>query len=116
MVVNEKSLKAQCIIILHAITPFGPVCERVDSVPTDDLMCKGDTAHSTPQSYGLMTAEYLWKSQSNSGDYHQNMSSKMFLKLLQEILMPTMGRLHPSKKIVLVCDNAPYHHKQENGS
>jgi hypothetical protein len=57
MVANKKSSKGQRLIILHAKTPFVPVCERVDGVPIDDIMWKGDTPHSTPLLDGLKTAK-----------------------------------------------------------
>ena len=44
------------------------------------------------------------------------MTSDIFLKWVKERLFPTFEKLHPSKKMVLVCDNAPYHHKREIGS
>jgi hypothetical protein len=39
-------------------------------------MWKCEVPHSTPQSDGLVTTEILWKSQSSSGDYDDNMNSE----------------------------------------
>jgi transposase len=44
------------------------------------------------------------------------MNSDMFMQWCNERLLPTFHRLYPNKKMVLVCDNAPYHHKREVGS
>lgn len=38
------------------------------------------------------------------------------MKWVNEKLIPTFERLHPGKKMVLVADNAPYHHQREIGS
>jgi hypothetical protein len=62
------------------------------------------------------TAELLWVAQSHTGDYHDNMNSDMFMKWVKGKLVPTFEKLHPGKNMVLVADNAPYHHKREIGS
>jgi len=37
----------------------------------------------------------------------------MFMKWVSEKLVPTFDRQYPGKKMILICDNAPYHHKRE---
>ena len=114
--VNRSASKGERLVILHAITKFGPLCEKVDDIPIDDLIWKGDTCHPTARVDGKTTAELIWKASSASGDYHDNMNSDMFIKWTKEKLLPTFETLHPGKKMVLVMDNAPYHHKREIGS
>ena len=114
--VNRKAGKGQRLIILHAITPDGPLCETIDGIPIDDLKWSGDTPHPTPRADGKLTCELLWKAQSSTGDYHDNMNSEMFMKWVQEKLVPTFEKLYPGKKLLLIADNAPYHHKREIGS
>jgi hypothetical protein len=114
--VNRSSSKGQRLVILHAISPHGPLCERVDGVPIDDLSWTGDTPHPKPRNDGMLTCELIWKASSQSGDYHDNMNSDMFMKWTEEKLIPTFERLHPQKKMLLICDNAPYHHKRDLGS
>ena len=80
-----------------------------------DLEWNGDTPHPKKDERKL-TAETLWLANSHKGDYHNNMASDIFIKWLMEGLFPTFERLFPGKKMVLVCDNAPYHHKREIGS
>jgi hypothetical protein len=58
----------------------------------------------------------FWRASSSSGDYHDNMNSEMFLKWVKDKLVPTFEQLYPGKKMKLICDNAPYHHKREIGS
>ena len=103
------------MIILHAITPFGPLCERDEKgIPVSDLVWNGDTPHAR-NTNNKLTCELMWKATSASGDYHSNMNSEMFMKWTTQKLIPTFELLHPNKKMVLICDNAAYHHKREIG-
>ena len=58
----------------------------------------------------------MWVAQSHTGDYHDNMCSDMFMQWLENKLVPTFEQKYPGKKMVLVADNAPYHHKRVIGS
>ena len=40
----------------------------------------------------------------------------MFMMWVRNKLVPTFEKLHPTKTMVLICDNAAYHHKREVGS
>ena len=51
--------------------------------------------------------------QSHTGDYHDNMNSDMFMKWVQEKLVTIFKLKYPGKKMTLVADNVPYHHKRE---
>lgn len=46
----------------------------------------------------------MWKSAQSTGDYHNEINSKNYMKRLQEKLIPNLP-----EKSVLVIDNAPYH-------
>lgn len=116
-VLNKGSGKGRRLVILHAITKDGPLCERDDDgYPVTDLTWKGDTPHPVDRTDGKVTAECLWLANSNSGDYHDNMCSDMFLLWVTRKLLPSFEVLYPNKKMVLVADNAPYHHKRVIGS
>ena len=54
--------------------------------------------------------------QSHTGDYHDNMDSDTFTKWVEGKLVPIFERRYPGKKMELVADNAPYHHKRAIGS
>ena len=54
----------------------------------------------------------MWKAESSSGDYHDNMNSDMFMKWVEQRLVPTFEAQFPGKKMILIADNAPYHHKR----
>ena len=111
--VDQKKSKGRRLIILHTITPEGPLCERDnDGYPVSNLTWKRDTPHPD-KNCGKLTCETLWLAESHKGDYHDNMNSDIFVKWIDESLFPTFQKLHPGKKMVLVCDNAPYHHKRK---
>ena len=101
--VERSSSKGKRVIILHAITNDGPL-GAIDT----NMEWKGDTPHPSegPQS----TCECLWVSASNSGDYHDNMNSNMFMLWVKNRLVPSFKATYPSKKMIIVMDNAPYHH------
>jgi len=108
-----KSGKGRRLVILHAIAEDGPLTERFENGdPVFDLKWSGDTPHSTSRLDNKKTAELLWMAGSHTGDYHDNMNSEMFMKWLQEKLIPVFEKLYEGKKMVLVADNAPYHHKR----
>ena len=114
--VDKNTGKGKRLIILHAITVDQPLCERDENgYPVSDLLWKGDTPHPQKQLEKL-TCETLWLANSNAGDYHNNMNSDMFFQWVKGRLCPTFEKLYPGKKMVLICDNAPYHHKREIGS
>lgn len=115
--IDRKSGKGRRLIILHAITVGGPLTEfEVDGSPVSDLKWKCDTPHPEPREDGKLTCETLWIAQSHTGDYHDNMNSEMYMKWVKEKLIPTFERRYPGKKMILVADNAPYHHSREIGS
>jgi hypothetical protein len=43
--INKSAWKGQRVIILHAISDKGPLCERVEGIPVGDLDWKGDILH-----------------------------------------------------------------------
>lgn len=52
----------------------------------------------------ILNAQLIFKSQSKSGDYHDDMNKTNFMKWLQEKLIPNL----PSNSLI-VMDNASYH-------
>jgi hypothetical protein len=43
--INKSALKGAKSVILHVNSDKGPLCERVEGDPVDDLDWKGDTPH-----------------------------------------------------------------------
>ena len=116
---NRKSSKGLRLIIIHAITPDGPLTTyNNDGTPVDDIEWPGrtkDTPHSIHDKNKL-TCECLWVAQSHTGNYHNNANSEIFMQWVCKKLVPTFNKIYPHKKMILVADNAPYHHQREIGS
>jgi hypothetical protein len=117
-IINKSASKGTRLIMIHAITPFGPLCEidKENNKPVDDLDWKGDTCHPKPRTDNKLTCEAMWKAESHTGDYHDNMNLENFQKWVEQKLVPTFEKLYPNKQMILICDNAPYHHKRQIGS
>ena len=62
------------------------------------------------QSGQVLTCEMVFRGKMGTGDYHDNMDGAMFDKWITERLFPTFESVFPGKKMILVMDNAPYHH------
>ena len=67
-------------------------------------MCQVD--HRTDSEH---TCEYLFLKKS-TGDYHGMIKNQNFMEWVDEKLIPTFKARFPDKKMILVLDNAPYHH------
>lgn len=106
------------MIILNTITEDGPLVEidQGTGYPVDNLVWNRDTPHLITRTDKRTTDELLWMADSHTGDYHDNMCSDMFMKWVKCKLIPTFETNFPSKKMVMVADNAPYHHKRAIGS
>ena len=85
--------------------------------PIHDLDWERDFPHpkNKARDDGKVTCETLWVAQSHTGDYHDNMNSEMFMLWVQNKLVPCFETLLPNKQMILVADNAPYHHSREIG-
>ena len=120
--VNRKSSKGERLVIMHAISQ-----EKIlvhydnNNMPITDTKWTEDTPHPGVMK-DYLSCEVLWKASSSTGDYHDNMNSDMFMKWVEEKLIPSFNSLYNKnnptlkKKMVLICDNAAYHHKREIGS
>ena len=116
---NRKSSKGRRLIIKHAFTPYGPwTTYNDDGTPVDDIKWTGrtkDTPHPIHNN-NKITCECLWVVQSHTGNYHDYVNSEIFMQWVHKKLVPTFNKRYPNKKMILVADNAPYHHRKEIGS
>lgn len=71
---------------------------------SDSLGARWIIVHAGGEMGFIPNAQLIFKSQSKSGDYHDDMNKTNFIKWLQEKLIPN---LPPNSLIVM--DNAPYH-------
>jgi hypothetical protein len=118
--VNRSKGKGRRLIILHAIiTENVPLCKLNENGRSiDNLEWNKDTLHPLKDLVdGSLTCEtLLWMATSKSGNYHDNMNSEMFMMWVRHSLVRTFEKVYPVKIMILVADNAPYHHKREIGS
>ena len=80
--VERESGKGRRLIILHAITKYGPLGERSE-ISWRHNRRNTDTPHEVKKvadGPDDRSAELLWVSSSSTGDYHNNMNSEMFMK------------------------------------
>ena len=94
--------KGSLQIILHAMTKDGWVLVNDDdgNPPVLDEWHAGNAD----------TCEMVFRGKVGKGDYHANMDGDMFMKWVNERLVPTVTKAYPDKQVFLVMDNAPYHH------
>ena len=121
--INKPSGNGRRLVIMHAITEDGPLCEYDEyDRPIDDLLWYGPNQKDSCRPMenrpagAKLTCETLWIAQNKTGDYHDNMNSEMFMQWAQTKLLPCFERRYPGKKMVFVLDNAPYHRAREIGS
>lgn len=100
--VKRPSGRGKRLIILHAISAHGPVVTRqrnkrpITSIDNIDEKC--------------LSAELIFEAVEHDGDYHKCMNGDIYIKWLENRLIPTFKKLFPKKKMALVLDNASYHH------
>lgn len=93
------------MVVLHAITRNAFICQRDDDgYPISEDGFEGGT---TP----AVTAEWIWQANSKHKDYHKNMDGEGFEFWLENRLIPAFREQFPGKKMILVMDNASYHHQ-----
>ncbi|CAN0287831.1 unnamed protein product [Ectocarpus sp. 4 AP-2014] len=46
----------------------------------------------------------------SKSDYHDNMDADIFMEWLEKRLLPAFQKLYPGFQMILILDNAPYHH------
>jgi transposase len=99
--------KGKRLIILHAITRLGFLCE---TDPVTDFPISEPALERVRDSRN--TAEWVWPAKSKFKDYHDNMDGEGFEWWLANRLIPAFtARYGPEKKMILVMDNASYHHQ-----
>lgn len=87
---QTKKLKGRQLAILYVITTSGPLAEKKEGEYVSDLKWTKHTPHATME----LTYETLWMAKSNKGDYHNNMTPKMFLQWVKKELFPEFKKLY----------------------
>jgi transposase len=104
----SKPTKGKRLIVLNAMTTDNFLVTRdAQGYPiTEESMGKGAGAMKA-----VPTAEWIWEAKGKVEDYHDNMDGEGFERWLEYRLMPAFAALYPGKKMILVMDNASYHHQ-----
>jgi hypothetical protein len=95
--VVRPSGKGKRLVLLHAFTKHGWL--------TDDSSVHNDRADQWAAS-----CELVYEAEKADGDYHDNMNGTIYMQWLTNRLLPTFAHRFPGKKMVLMLDNASYHH------
>ena len=94
----ERSVgRGKRLILLHAMSK-------------DGLLRKGDAVASGRIDEPAFNSELILEGMDVGEDYHKTMNGTTFLTWVKHRLIPSFKILYPSKKMILVLDNAPYHH------
>lgn len=113
---GRTSGKGSRMIMVHAITKHGPLVTRDENgVPIEEGWFTGEKGKAGRGSDSFKmrstpTAEFLWQAKLAKGDYHAAMTDRMFMDWLAHRLTPAFRAVFGDKKMILVLDNAPYHH------
>jgi len=89
------------LIILHAMT-------------ADGMLHVPDVAGSDDLTEEYATAELVFRGLHTSEDYHDCMDGDRFLAWLEKRLLPAFAALFPCQKMILVMDNASFHHQHSD--
>jgi hypothetical protein len=100
--VKSTPSKGKRLILLHAMSCYGlltaPRRGRSSSTPTNIISDED------------LTCELIFEGLIDSEDYHKNMNGQIFMQWIENRLIPTFERKFPKKKLILILDNASYHH------
>lgn len=92
------------MIIVHATTMDGFVLpEGIFRYDVNEW-----TTGTHPTAEMIFRAKYATKNK--IADYHDTMDGTFFLYWVEKRLAPAFEACYPGKKMVLILDNAPYHH------
>jgi len=106
---DPTNSKGPRLILLHAVTSGGFVCQG-------DGTDKRRGLKETAIGVNYRCAEWVFQSDARVKDYHKNMNGAMFMNWVEFILIPSFKAKHPDKKMILILDNAPYHHTLPDSS
>jgi transposase len=59
------------------------------------------------------SAEWIFKGKVLKEDYHKNMNGENFMKWVEKRLLVAFDKRYPDKKMILILDNAAYHHVRD---
>jgi transposase len=93
--------KGERFIIIHAMTKFG-MLETKAAVPTADLNQRCSSA--------MVVESFLAAGEQAPEDYHHTVNSERFVAWMENRLLVAFRAKFPGKKMILIMDNAGFHH------
>ena len=94
--------KGNRLIIVHAITK--------DGLLYVDGQQRQHDKETLDENYAE-TAEWVFIGPVKKADYHKNMNGEKFMQWVKQRLIPAFQKVYKNgEKMILVLDNAPYHH------
>jgi hypothetical protein len=100
--VRRKTGRGKRLILLHAMTQSG-------------LLRKEGHHASNTVSEPALNAELIFEGLNVDEDYHKSVNGDVFISWVENRLIPAFKAVYHRKKMVLVLDNAPYHHARPAG-
>ena len=100
--VVRPSGKGKRLVLVHAFTKDGWL--------SDD-----DSVHNNVVDTVIPSCELIYEAKKDDGDYHDNMNGSIYIRWMSNRLVPAFNKRYPGKKMVLVLDNASYHHHRGAG-
>ena len=74
-------------------------------------MADNDTSiHNDHVDQLSFSCELIYEAEKGDGDYHDNMNGSIYMQWLNNRLLVAFNQRYPRQKMVLVLDNASYHH------
>ena len=93
----RPSSKGKRLVILHALT-------------RDGLIFRDSDVSNDVASQESFNSELIYEANKGDGDYHDNMNGQIFIDWVVYHLIPSFNNKYRNKKMILVLDNAAYHH------
>ena len=76
----------------------------------DGWLTLDPAVHNDRVDHMAPSCELVYEAEKGDGDYHDNMNGAIYMQWLSNRLLPVFSRRFPGQKMVLVLDNASYHH------
>jgi hypothetical protein len=95
--VVRPSGKGKRLVLLHAFTQHG-------------LLTLDPAVHNDRVDQWAPSCELIYEAEKGDGDYHDDMNGTIYMQWLSNRLLPVFAQRFPGQKMVLVLDNASYHH------
>ena len=102
--VVRPSGKGKRLVLVHAFTNDGWLS---DDEAVHDSCFDVDVV--------IPSCELIYEAKKDDGDYHDNMNGSIYIRWMSNRLVPAFNKRYPGKKMVLVLDNASYHHHRGAG-